>query len=150
MGCSLLKVNDVMKESWDYLIVLDACRYDYFKLEYEKFFHGELENRVSLGSATPEWCRKQFKKYFSDVVYVSGNPYINSKTAIAGFDAKKHFHKVIDVWDFGWSEELWNSVPYWAFSYSTVQVRFTSRGRGCNISSKESHFMLKGELLLET
>jgi len=111
MGCSLLKVNDVMKESWDYLIVLDACRYDYFKLEYEKFFHGELENRVSLGSATPEWCRKQFKNYFSDVVYVSGNPYINSRTSIDGFDAKKHFYRVIDVWDFGWSEKLWTVTP---------------------------------------
>jgi hypothetical protein len=111
MVCSLPKVNDVMRESWDYLIVLDACRYDYFKLEYEKFFNGELENRMSLGSATPEWCRKQFKGYFPDVVYVSGNPYINSKTAIAGFDAKKHFYKVIDVWDFGWSEELWTVTP---------------------------------------
>ena len=105
------KVNDAMKESWNYLLVLDACRYDYFEREYQKFFHGELENRMSLGSATPEWCRNQFKGYFSDVVYVSGNPYINSKTAIAGFNAKKHFYKVIDVWDFGWSEELLTVTP---------------------------------------
>ena len=72
MDCPAPKINDVMKESWDYLIVLDACRHDYFKLEYEKFFQGELENRISLGSATPEWCRKQFKGYFPDVIYVSG------------------------------------------------------------------------------
>jgi hypothetical protein len=100
-----------MKESWDYLIVLDACRYDYFRQEYEKFFQGELENRKSLGSATPEWCRNQFTSYFQDIVYVSGNPYINSKAAINGFDAKKHFCKVLDVWDFGWSEELWTAAP---------------------------------------
>lgn len=111
MGCSSLKVNDVMKESWDYLIVLDACRYDYFNQAYEKFFQGKLENRKSLGSATPEWCRNQFIGYFPDVVYVSGNPYINSKAAINGFDAKKHFYKVLDVWDFGWSEELWTAAP---------------------------------------
>jgi hypothetical protein len=111
MGCPASKINDVMKESWDYLIVLDACRHDYFKREYEKFFQGELENRISLGSATPEWCRKQFKGYFPDIIYISGNPYINSKKAIAGFDAKKHFYKVIDVWDFGWNEELWTVTP---------------------------------------
>lgn len=111
VGCSVPKVNDVMKESWDYLIVLDACRYDYFERKYKNFFYGELENRMSLGSATPEWCRNQFKGYFSDVVYVSGNPYINSKTAIAGFNAKEHFYKVIDVWDFGWSKELWTVTP---------------------------------------
>jgi len=110
-GLSASKVNDVMKESWDYLIVLDACRHDYFKREYENFFQGELENRISLGSATPEWCRKQFEGYFPDIIYISGNPYINSKKSIAGFDAKKHFYKVVDVWDFGWNEELWTVTP---------------------------------------
>jgi hypothetical protein len=111
LGRLSLKVNDVLKEPWDYLIVLDACRYHYFKLEYEKFFHGELENRMSLGSATPEWCRKQFKGYFPDIIYVSGNPYINSKTEVAGFDAKKHFRRIIDVWNFGWNEKLWTVTP---------------------------------------
>jgi len=42
--------------------------------------------------------------------YISGNPYINSKVETAGFDAKKHFYKVIDVWDFGWDERI-GTVP---------------------------------------
>ena len=105
-----LKINDVMKEKWDYLIILDACRYDYFASLYKEFFHGELEKRISTGSSTPEWCLRQFKGYYPDVIYISGNPFINSKVEMRGFDAKKHFYEVIDVWDFGWSEEL-GTVP---------------------------------------
>ena len=43
-------------------------------------------------------------------IYISGNPYINSKVETAGFDAKKHFYKVIDVWDFGWDWRI-GTVP---------------------------------------
>lgn len=53
---------------------------------------------------------KSFKEYYPDVIYISGNPYINSKVEIKGFNAKIHFYKVIDVWDFGWDEEL-GTVP---------------------------------------
>lgn len=104
------KTIDVMGENWDYLIILDACRYDYFSNIYEKYFFGELEKKISLGSTTPEWCLNSFPSYYSDVIYVSGNPYINSKVAVAGFDARRHFYKIIDVWEFGWSEEL-GTVP---------------------------------------
>lgn len=102
----------IMDEEWDYLIILDACRYDYFESVYKDYFCGELEKRVSLGSSTPEWCNKSFLSYYPDVIYISGNPYINSKTKVAGFDAKTHFYKVIDVWAFGWDERLGTVPPH--------------------------------------
>jgi len=95
-----------MEENWDYLIILDACRYDYFLSMYENYFSGKLCKGISLGSYTPDWCMKSFTKYYPDVIYISGNPHINSKIELAGFDAKKHFYKIVDVWEFGWSEEL--------------------------------------------
>jgi len=55
------KVLNVMEEEWDYLIILDACRYDYFESLYKEFFDGELEKRVSLGSDTLKWCLESFK-----------------------------------------------------------------------------------------
>jgi len=100
----------VMEEDWDFLIVLDACRYDYFSEMYEEFFTGKLEKRISPGCSTVEWLRRSFPDYYPDVIYISGNPYINSKVAIAGFNAKKHFYKVVDVWDFGWDERI-GTVP---------------------------------------
>jgi len=30
---------------------------------------------------------------------------------MAGFDAKKHFYKVVDVWDFGWDERIGTVSP---------------------------------------
>jgi len=104
------KIVNVMEENWDYLIILDACRYDYISSMYKNYFLGQLEKRTSLGSCTPEWVQRSFPNYYPDVIYISGNPYINSKIKIAWFDAKRHFYKVVDVWDFGWSEEL-GTVP---------------------------------------
>lgn len=107
MGGEMLRV---MEEKWDYLIILDACRYDYFSDIYESHFLGDLDKRISLGSTTAEWCNRSFPRRYSDVIYISGNPIINSRLKIRGFDAKKHFFKIIDVWDSGWDEEL-STVP---------------------------------------
>ena len=63
------KVLNVMEEKWDYLIILDACRYDYFESLHKDFFGGELEKRISLGSNTIEWCLESFKGYYLDVIY---------------------------------------------------------------------------------
>jgi len=107
------KIIKVMEEDWHYLIILDACRYDYFSSIYKFFFSGELYKGISLSSSTPDWCMKSFTDYYSDVIYISGNPYINSKIKLIknGFDAKRHFYKVIDAWDFCWNERVGVVLP---------------------------------------
>lgn len=101
----------VMEADWDYLVILDACRYDYFSELYRDYLRGELEKVVSLGSSTLEWCQKSFQEVYNDVIYISANPYINSKGEVKGFKATDHFHKVIDVWDWGWDAELGTVHP---------------------------------------
>lgn len=100
-----------MEEDWDYLIILDACRYDYFSRLYREYFVGRLEKAISPASFTVEWCKKSFPKLYDDVVYLSANPYVNSKIEIGGFNAKNRFFKVIDVWDWGWNEKLGTVHP---------------------------------------
>ena len=107
----MVRKISVMDERWDYLIVLDACRYDYFQKLYRDFFKGQLKKVVSQGCTTLAWCKKSFPGRYDDVVYVSANPFINSKLEVEGFNGKNHFHKVIDVWDWGWSEELGTVHP---------------------------------------
>jgi len=104
------KVN-IMDEDWDYLIILDACRYDYFYKLYRKYLHGKLEMIISSGSTTVQWCNKSFQGKYDDVVYISANPIINSKVKIKGFSAKDHFHKVVDVWSYCWNEKLGTVHP---------------------------------------
>jgi len=94
---------DIMEEDWDTMIVLDACRYDYFEKVHGDYLSGKLKKLISPASTTEEWCNVVFQGSYDDVVYVSANPVVNSKVPVGGFDAKKHFHKIIDIWDMGWN-----------------------------------------------
>ncbi|MCK4753323.1 MAG: hypothetical protein KAS75_07745 [Planctomycetes bacterium] len=96
----------ILDEQWDYLVVLDACRYDYFERMYKKFFDkGTLSKKISKASHTSEWLRSNFREYV-DLVYVSSNPHINSNRAICGFSAKQYFFKVYDIWHTHWNKKL--------------------------------------------
>lgn len=103
----------IYREDWDVLIILDACRYDYFENLYQDYLpKGSLEKVMSEGSSTGEWLRNTFRDgVYNDIVYVSSNAFVNSKGAnIAGFDGRKHFFKIIDVWEEGWNEEM-KTIP---------------------------------------
>ncbi|PTD94695.1 hypothetical protein C9439_01095 [archaeon SCG-AAA382B04] len=113
--------QEVMNEDWDYLVVLDACRYDVFKQTYSDYLSGSLEKRKSKGSSTLDWLFNNFTERY-DVNYFSANPYINSLGisldetkwgASCGYDwtAKDHFNEIIDIWEHGWNDELGTVHP---------------------------------------
>ena len=68
----------LMDEDWDYLIILDACRYDYFEQTFQSYLDGRLEKKLSVGSSTREWRLKNFTEYYPDTIYISSTPFINS------------------------------------------------------------------------
>lgn len=99
------------EKSWDCIFLLDACRYDVFEKIYGDYLDGELQKVKSPGSATKCWAMKTFEDgYFQDVVYISGNPFVNSEFPIGALDLREKFDKIIDVWNFGWNSEL-GTVP---------------------------------------
>lgn len=100
----------IMKEKWDHLIILDACRFDYFEEVWKNHLTGELAKRLSVGSSTVHWRDKSFPDRYDDVVYISSNPYINSVMPVRGFLGSDHFHRVYDVWKAGWDENR-GTVP---------------------------------------
>jgi len=100
-----------MEEEWDYLIILDACRYDYFEQVWKKYFNGKLTKKISVGSGTVEWRDNSFKEYYDDVAYISSNPYINSIMPVKEFLGSEHFSKVYDVWKEGWDEKRGTVLP---------------------------------------
>jgi len=94
-GCNS-KGTKVLAEDWNYLIVLDACRYDCF--EKVNWIEGKLEKRISLGTNTPEWMKRNFEDgYYDDIIYISANPFVLRD--IDGFKMKEHFYKVIHIFD---------------------------------------------------
>lgn len=65
---------DVFEADWDTLVILDACRFDYFAEVVD--LPGTLTRVQSRGSATPEWLTGNFRgRELHDLVYVSANGY---------------------------------------------------------------------------
>jgi len=104
----------IRKMDWDYLIILDACRYDYFEKVYRKYLkEGKLKKVISPASYTLEWAQKVFlnTKLFRNVIYISANPYINSKKPMEGIDFRSEFKKIIDVWYSNWNDKVNTILP---------------------------------------
>lgn len=101
---------DIINEDWDYLIILDACRYDDFEKVHPKYLEGELHKRNSRGSATTEWLLRNFKDYYEDVIYISANPNCSDYHR-HGFKGTDHFYKVENVWKYGWNEDIDTVLP---------------------------------------
>lgn len=100
----------IIDENWNYLIILDACRFDYFK-KYHPFEEGSLTKVRSAGSCTAEWIIKNFSDGdFDDIVYVSSNPQI-SNIMLKKRIGHNPFFKVDNVWDYGWDEEHKTVLP---------------------------------------
>lgn len=99
-------------KDWDLLIILDACRYDYFEKVYGEYLDGMIEKVWSPASTTAPGCRKVFDEKFNDTIYVSGNPTINSHGIMKDkFDSSGKFKKVVDSWDKDWSEDVKTVKP---------------------------------------
>lgn len=114
----LSQVELIHSSKWDVLIILDACRYDYFEKLVWNYLEGKLKKVMSPASHTIPWVKKVFSnRYYDDIVYVSANPFINSKVSVKGFNAQEHFYKVIDVWDWGWDRRL-GTVPPWKVNFA--------------------------------
>jgi len=113
----------IFNEEWDKLIILDACRYDFFKEEYEKRkMKGKLEMRISRGSHTISFLLENFKKdYYEDIVYITANPHVD-------IYVKNKFFKVISVWKDGWNEKYSTVLPETMYQYSIdAQLKYPEK-----------------------
>ena len=102
----------VMEEEWDYLIILDACRYDFFKKNY-KNLNGHLEKKQSLASCTYEWLEKNFAgTHYADTVYITANPRIHTNWFKKWILKNKNpFFHIEDVWKYAWNEKAGAVIP---------------------------------------
>jgi len=97
---------DVMAQDWDFLVVLDALRFDVMEEEYD--LPGEISSVMSRGAGTREWLRGNFRdKSFDDVVYINANPQL---TRIAN-ELNVSFHAVESIWKTEWDDELQTVTP---------------------------------------
>jgi hypothetical protein len=122
---------------WDCLIILDACRYDKFKKHYKKYFKkGTLKKAISPATHTPEFLYKCFPDKYDDIIYVSGNMFINSKNIPLNhwdsdfeWNPTEHFKRVVDVWDTGFSREKGTILPKEMNKHATVLMDINKKER---------------------
>lgn len=90
---------------WNTLIILDACRYDYFLSVYSSYLGGNVEKARSKGSMTFEWLKRTWNGYYPDIEYVSGNAFTTKRigqmlSVVEGnFRPNKTFSRVHNLWD---------------------------------------------------
>jgi hypothetical protein len=93
---------EFVKEDWDNLILLDACRYDLF--EEENTIEGNLSEVKSNASSSMDFFRKNFDGgEFGDIVYYSANPHIDK------YDIR--LNQIYRLWELDWDAETGTVLP---------------------------------------
>jgi len=133
-----MKRTNVMREKWDYLIILDACRYDYFEKNYQNFLSGKLQKRNSIATTTLEWRDKSFTSYYSDIIYISTNPYITSLAPMRDFNAREHFSEIYDLWLDDWDIEE-GTVPPEKVTDKAIKIIEQNTGKKAIIHYMQPH-----------
>jgi hypothetical protein len=103
--------TEIYDESWDLLVVLDACRPDLMSeaaVESEYDFLSDVGVRYSPGSSSQQWLAANFSSdravEMANTAYVTGNPF--SDELLDGSD----FGTLAEVWKAAWDEEV-GTVP---------------------------------------
>lgn len=103
------ETDPITELEWDNLIILDAARHDL----YEEV-NGETDSRITVGSQSTEFIEKTFSEGdFSDVVYITANPFFNEKKfeEITGRKLEDVFHEVFHTYMEDWNEEENTVMP---------------------------------------
>jgi len=94
---------------WNTLIILDACRFDYFKKCVT--LGGKLSRCWSRAPHTYRWLEETFPDYYG-WTYFSAHPYVGAKVSRRrGFNAPEHFGKIVSIWALAWDDRLGTVHP---------------------------------------
>lgn len=126
----------IMRQDWDNLIILDACRYDMF--EKLNNIRGKLECKTSRGAATGQFLIENFKgqKHY-DTIYITANPLVN-------YHVGDCFARIVSVWENNWNEEFGTVMPE-AVVQSTLQTNQTFPDKRLIIHFMQPHYPFIGK-----
>lgn len=92
----------VMDRDWDTLVILDACRYDYFA--DHNWLPGDLESVVADGKKSWEFMQNNFAGgEYHDTVYITANPFVDR------LDDGTFYH--VDYLADEWNDEIGTIFP---------------------------------------
>lgn len=112
---------DELRDNEEYLlIVLDACRFDYFtELIGDYFEEDEVCALKSCGRLTFEYVKNAWPEEY-EAKYLSAAPPVNSleedefgeemKRHYSGYVPSEHISEIVDLWSFRWDTQV-GTVP---------------------------------------
>jgi hypothetical protein len=105
------KCQGIFNESWDNLIILDACRHDL----YEEV-NGETDFRYSLGGTSGDYIKENFSEgTYEDIVYITANVHFHEeqfeKYTKTSRDVEEVFHTIFHTYQNKWDEDLGTVRP---------------------------------------
>ena len=109
---SRFKGIKVVDEDWDYLVILDACRYDIFAQVND--IPGKLTKVYSLAPNTQYWLIENIKddvEKWRDVVYISANPFVSKTMLKKLIGIGNPFLHLEEVWNYGWDPDRLTVPP---------------------------------------
>jgi len=99
----------IHKFDWDYLIILDACRYDYLAALVSS--EVKIEKVLSPAPTTESWLLQVFPKRYDITVY-AGTPFFAvCRVKVLQYQAYEHFKEIYPLWKTNWSEAFNTVLP---------------------------------------
>jgi len=103
------QIDLIHNSEWDTMIVLDACRHDFFKKC--NTFKGKLMNVQSIAPHTYSWATNTFTGKYP-WLYFSAHMWIGDKIRPKKpWNAVQHFKKVLPIWETEWNDDLGTVHP---------------------------------------
>jgi len=106
----------IRNTDWDILIIIDACRFDYFEAFYKETLGdiGVLSKVNSPAAWTVGWLKMTFENHpMMDTVLIWDHPVADRIRLIQKqielgktFDVRGNFKKTYDMWDIGYDKKL--------------------------------------------
>lgn len=101
----------IHETDWIYMIILDACRYDYFEKLWVRNNGYHMFPIKSPASSTVEWLKAVFPRKY-DIDIISANPYIGSiHLSKWKYKCSEHFKYIYDVWNYKYNDKCGCVLP---------------------------------------
>jgi len=154
------KQRDLIKESnWDILLVIDACRFDYFKKYYKEILGnvGNLQKTLSPSTFTIGWLIDLFNEKKENVIFICSESVSNKIKDISkklkhgkDYDINSCFDKIVDVWKDNYDAE---NDTVWPDAVTNTTIKIVKENPNKKIITKYwqvhepyLYYMNKGEV----
>lgn len=106
-------IHDFIDNEEFVLVILDACRYDFFDEIYEDYLIGDLDRVWASGRWTAEYCERTWTEKY-DLTYINSIPVFSDfyfELRNMDFCPSDHIENLVHMWEHEWDSCLGTTPP---------------------------------------